>query len=276
MTLKPTFSRFVRPSVLAAASLFVLQPAAVFAHGEIGDDIKNMQAHLDEYESDLRATIAKYQGLVDTYSEKGAGAVKSDDLIAFWEDAKMHYPVELNYVQVYAKIWQAIYAIKEGIDAGKPKEEVQASMQTLRENLWQGMGVVKLAAQIQAGKIAAGEAPLPEAVEKAGDPVETLTVILDKLDRIMAKSAERDFEASKEMVHDTYLNLFEGVEGALIELDAKLVADLEKDFNVVLPKLIEDEAPLAEIKKATEASKGKIEKARDLLKKASKETKDAF
>lgn len=265
--------------MFVAASLFAMQPSTVHAHGDVGEDIKDLQANIGMYEADLRVTIQKYQDLVTTYSEKGADAVDTADLLKFWEDAKMHYPVELNYVPIYAKIWQGIYGIKEGIENKKPKEEVQATMVQLREVLWQGLGSVKLAAQIQANEkhtAVEGGAEKVEETHDASNPVATLTLIMEKLDRIMAKSAERDFEESKKMVHDTYLNLFEGVEGALIAKDAKLVADLEKDFNVVLPKLIEAESSLQEIKAATEAVKVKIAKARELLKKDAKEAKDAF
>ncbi|MBK1831067.1 hypothetical protein JIN77_10045 [Verrucomicrobiaceae bacterium R5-34] len=263
-------------SLAVAAAIIALQPSNANAHGALGEDVKNMQAHVGEYETDLRKTISKYETLVNTYTEKGGKAVDTGDLLKFWEDAKMHYPVELNFVQHYAKIWQGIYAIKEGIDAGKPGKEVQASMTSLRETLWQGLGAVKLAAHQQANNQAAAPKAAGDKHDAAADPVATLAIIKDKLDRIMAKSAERDFEEAKKMVHATYLNLFEGVEGGLIEQDAKLVADLEKDFNVTLPKLIEGEAALAEIKKTTEAMKAKIAKASELMAKAAKEKKDAF
>ena len=55
---------------------------------------------------------------------------------------------------------------------------------------------------------------------------------------MVAKYAERLSDEATSIVHDTYLHLFEGVEGTLIEQDANLVEVLEKDFNVTLPQAI--------------------------------------
>jgi len=77
-------------------------------------------------------------------------------------------------------------------------------------------------------------------------------------------------------VHDTYLNLFEGVEGELISLDAGLVEDLEKDFNVVLPQAIQKGQSLDEVREVVNTMKGKIDTAHDLLEKSAEERKDVF
>lgn len=238
----------------------------------MNDDVEDLQAHLDEYEADLRQVIGNYDGVIDTYEAKKE--VDSEELLKFWEDAKMHYAIELNYIPIYAKIWQGIYGIKEGIDAGKPVEEVRGEQDTLEETLWQALGAVKMAALFQANAKQAGGAPPVE--EQAVGPVETLAIVKDQVDRVMAKCAERDYEAAMEMVHDTYLNRFEGVEGALIEQDADLVVDLEKDFNVTLPKLIEAQASIDEVKQATAAMQAKLDKAVELLKQAEESKGDVF
>ena len=249
----------------------------VGAHGEIGEDIQNMREHLPEYEESVRVFLKSVDGLVDQYEDEGADAVDTEQFAGFWEDALIHYAVELNYVPLYAKIWQGIYGIKEGIEAGKPIEEIRATQTGLNQTLWQGLGVVKLAAKVQAEKKAAGETTESEDPESERlGPVETVAVIQDKVDRIMAKCAERDFAAAKEMVHDTYLNLFEGIEGELIEHDADLVVALEKDFNVTLPRQIEAEASLDEIKESTAAMKEKLGRAGELLAEAEKDKKEVF
>jgi len=273
----PDITPLQKLATLLTACGVLACPLFLHAHGEIGDDIKDLQAHLTEYEEDLMTVMANYKGLVDKY--EAGEATNTDDLLKFWEDAKIHYPIELNYIPVYAKIWQNIYGIKEGIDNKKPVEDVRASQIALEHMLWQGLGVVKLAAKVQAEKNAKAEAEgkTTEAMPKEDtSPVATLAVIQDKVDRVMAKCAERDYEAAMEMVHDTYLNLFEGVEGQLIELDAKLVEDLEKDFNVTLPQAIEAEVSIEEVKKVTGAMKEKLTKASDLLAESEKNKKDVF
>lgn len=266
----------VKIFALFAVSLLIASPQLVRAHGEIGDDIKDLQSHLGEYEENLAVVMSNYAGVVDKYV--AGESPDTEQLLKFWEDAEMHYAIELNYIPIYAKIWQNIFAIKEGIDSKAPAAQVQGSQQALEQILWQALGAVKMAAKVQAEKAkAAGDTATTEKKEDESlSPVETIAVIQDKLDRVMAKCAERDFEAATEMVHDTYLNLFEGVEGQLIEQDAKLVEDLEKDFNVTLLKVIEKEAPLAEIKGVTEDMKGKLNQASSLLAEAEKKKKDVF
>ena len=77
-------------------------------------------------------------------------------------------------------------------------------------------------------------------------------------------------------MHDTYLNLFEGVEGELIALDAHLVADLEKDFNVTLPKAIKDKKTVSQVRDIVVAMNQKLSKAKVLLETNAKTKKDVF
>ena len=78
------------------------------------------------------------------------------------------------------------------------------------------------------------------------------------------------------LVHDTYLQRFEGVEGDLIAQDAALVEDLEKDFNVTLPQAISKDLGVDAVRKAVEAMQVKLDRARELLVKAEKSRKDVF
>ena len=83
-------------------------------------------------------------------------------------------------------------------------------------------------------------------------------------------------EAATSIVHDTYLHRFEGVEGALIEQDAALVEDLEKDFNVTLPKALEGKSSVDDVRKVVESMQVKLDKAKSLLEEAEKKRKDVF
>ena len=70
------------------------------------------------------------------------------------------------------------------------------------------------------------------------------------------------------------MNIFEGVEGALIEQDADLVEDLEKDFNVTLPQGLDKSAK--KVEKIVAAMEKKLKRAEKLLEKAKTEEKDVF
>ena len=88
--------------------------------------------------------------------------------------------------------------------------------------------------------------------------------------------AEQLHEVATTLVHDTYLQRFEGVEGDLIAQDAALVEDLEKDFNVTLPQAISKDLGVDAVRKAVEAMQVKLDRARELLVKAEKSRKDVF
>ena len=132
---------------LVLASAFITQP--VLANGPIGEHVNHLKANLKDYSDDVEWMIAKVDALVTEYEKNGAKAVKSDDLIEYWESVKFHSAIETNYVPVYASIWQSIYGIKMAIDDKKPASEVRQHQQALDAALWQGLGAVKLAADFQ-------------------------------------------------------------------------------------------------------------------------------
>ena len=105
---------------LVLASAFITQP--VLANGPIGEHVNHLKANLKDYSDDVEWMIAKVDALVTEYEKNGAKAVKSDDLIEYWESVKFHSAIETNYVPVYASIWQSIYGIKMAIDDKKPFE----------------------------------------------------------------------------------------------------------------------------------------------------------
>jgi len=54
------------------------------------------------------------------------------------------------------------------------------------------------------------------------------------------------------------------------------VEDLEKDFNVALPKLIENGAPVSEVGDYVKAMKEKLNRAQKPLEEGEKNKKDVF
>ena len=108
---------------LVLASTFIAQP--VLANGPIGEHVNHLKENLKDYSEDVEWMISKVDTMVTDYETKGAKAVKSDDLIEYWESVKFHSAIETNYVPVYASIWQGIYGIKMAIDDKKPASEVR-------------------------------------------------------------------------------------------------------------------------------------------------------
>ena len=105
---------------------------------------------------------------------------------------------------------------------------VKAEQVKLEQALWQALGAVKMAAKFQKNGLLAKVKTTTDAPKNS---IEAIVVIDKNLNKVVAKYAEKLIDTSTALVHDTYLNLFEGVEGELIALDAHLVADLEKDFK---------------------------------------------
>ncbi|MBS3797737.1 MULTISPECIES: hypothetical protein [unclassified Pseudoalteromonas] len=256
---------------LLFASAFSFQPA--FANGPIGEHVNHLQENLKDYSEEVQWMIGKVDTMVSDYEAKGNKAVNSDDLVEYWESVKFHSAIETNYVPVYASIWQGLYGIKMAIDNKAPAAEARKQQEALNAALWQGLGAVKLAAQFQQkGLLQSVKATATETMTQSA----TMDEIKHKLDRVVAKYAERLGDEATQIVHDTYLHLFEGVEGTLIEQDANLVEELEKDFNVTLPKAIADNKSVDDVRAVVVAMQGKLDRAKKLIEKAEKARKDVF
>jgi len=259
-------------SVLVLAVTFSFGTSSAFANGVISEHVNNLQAHIGEYTEEVHWLEEKFGSVVDAY-EKDSKNVDTDALIEYWEEVDFHSAIETQYVPVYASIWQGIYGIKMGIENGKSVEDVRAEQTKLNQALWQALGAVKLASQYQKQGLVA-KVQTTE-VEPTTAP-EVIDDIKKRLDRVVAKSAEQLTEVATTLVHDTYLQRFEGVEGALIELDANLVEDLEKDFNVTLPQAITGGKGVEAVRGVVETMQTKLDRARSLLVEAEKSRKDVF
>jgi hypothetical protein len=253
------------------ASAFFAQP--VFANGPIGEHVNHLQANLTTYTEEVEWMQAKVDTMVSDYETKGANAVNSDDLIEYWESVKFHSAIETNYVPVYASIWQGLYGIKTAIDNKQAAEKVRTEQQAMNNALWQGLGAVKLAAKFQQkGLLASVKTTATKEMTQSA----TIDEIKHKLDRVVAKYAERLSDDATSIVHDTYLHLFEGVEGTLIEQDANLVEILEKDFNVTLPQAISSNKTVDQVRDIVVDMQAKLSRAQVLIEKAEQARKDVF
>lgn len=258
-------------AVLSATAALAIGPA--FAHGPVGGHVNELQAHVDTYAQEVDWLIGKVDGIVTTYENKGREAAKADAVVDHWEAVDFHAAIETTYVPVYAAIWQGLYGVKEAIDKDAPIAEVRQQQEQLEQALWQALGAVKLAAQFQQQGLLA-EVQTTDA--EPGTPVEIVDEIKQRLDRVVAKYAEKLPKEATTIVHDTYLNRFEGIEGMLIEKDAALVEDLEKDFNVTLPKAIQGDGGVDQVRSVVQSMHHKLNQAKSLLIEAEKNKRDVF
>ncbi|MCG8324122.1 MAG: hypothetical protein MI673_01280 [Thiotrichales bacterium] len=245
-------------AALGIIALLISGKAA--ADGEIGDHVNDLAGHMDVYIEEVAWLIGEIDGLVEAYAERGAAGVNPERVTDVWEEVDFHSAIEVNHVPTYASIWQGLFGVRMAMEGGQTSADVRTQQGLLEQSLWQALGAVKLAADLQRrGVIEAVE------ITEAITPLETMDEIKQRLDRVVAKYAERLPDEATDIVHETYLTRFEGLEGMLIERDADLVVDLEVDFNVTLPQALSRNAPLDEVRGVVQTMQGKLDRARSLL-----------
>jgi hypothetical protein len=264
-------SRQKLTSMIGAAILFSAQ--AAFANGPVGEHVNHLSDNLENYTQEVTWLNTKVEEMIDRYQQGGVEEANPELLVEYWEAVKFHSAVETNYVPVYASIWQGLFGVKGALEEQASEEEIRKQQRFLAESLWQGLGAVKLAAQYQDKGLTEHVATTEE---NPSNSLEALEAIDNRLNRVVAKYAEKLPKEAVSIVHDTYLNLFEGVEGELIALNANLVEDLEKDFNVVLPQAIQNGASVDEVRQVVNTMQGKLDTASALLEKSAEERKDVF
>lgn len=246
---------------------------SAFANGEVGEHVNHLSENISKYEEEVNWLSGKVSGIVNTYQKDGAKAAHASALMEHWEEVDFHAAIESNYVLIYASIWQGLYAVKDSIDNKTPFKNVKTEQVKLERALWQALGAVKMAAKYQKDGLLAKVKTTHGAPKNS---IEAIAVIDKNLHKVVAKYAEKLIDTSTTIVHDTYLNLFEGVEGELIALDANLVEDLEKDFNVTLPKAIKEQKSVSTVRDIVIAMTQKLSKAKALLEKNAKNKKAVF
>ena len=243
------------------------------ADGEIGEHVNDLQGHIDVYEEEVNWLIDRVNEMVTTYDAQGSEAAGTDALIEHWEAVDFHAAIELNYIQIYASIWQGLYGVKSSIDSQTPIANVVKEKEVLEKALWQALGAVKLAARYQQEGLIGSELVTESNILS---PTETIDEIKVSLDRSVAKFAERLPAEAVDIVLNAYLELFEGLEGDLIAQDANLVEDLEKDFNVNLPQALQSNSSLEQVRSVVDLMKGKLDQSRSILETIESNRRDVF
>lgn len=241
------------------------------ADGEVGKHVQELSAHLDTYSAEVVWLMEQVEGIVSAYAEGGLAAAKPEAVVEHWEAVAFHAAIETNYIPLYASIWQGLFGVRSAIEGEEPLAAVRDAQAALEQTLWQALGAVKMAARIQESEYAR-----PGAVAVSISPIATLDEIKERLERVVTKYAERLAGDAIDIVQDTYLTRFEGVEGELIEQDADLVEALEVDFNVTLPKAIEDAQPVDRVREVVAAMQAKLERAKTLLRDAEASRSSVF
>ena len=105
---------------------------------------------------------------------------------------------------------------------------------------------------------------------------ETIQRILADLDAAVAAYGDGELARAEELIHATYMNRFEGLEGDLIARDPDLVSSLEKDFNATLPLLMQEGASMARVNETLAAMRRQLETASGILEDVEQSRSEVF
>lgn len=259
------------PSLLASLALALLPASgALFAHGDV--DVDDFQLHLDDYEAEVLELSADVDALVADALAGAATGAALEALIDHWEEVGVHAAIESKSPPLYPGIWQALIAFREAVAGDAGESALAERADAVRAALWQGLGGVKLAASQVADGAAATADPGSEPAAAAA----TIAAIGEALDAAAAAYAEGDLDRAESLIHDAYMNRFEGLEGALIAEDAALVSDLEEAFNARLPLLMQRGADLETVRAEVRAIRESLARAGVLLREAAGERSEVF
>lgn len=263
----PTLSALV-----LAAGLACLPIQGVLAHGELDEDmLAEFHEHLDDFRADVDMLVAEVGPIVDGYAAGEDVQPAVDALIHEWEEVGIHGAIETQATVIYPNVWQGLIGLQQAVAAGKPAEDVAATGDALKAALWQGFGAVRLAAS----QVTSGTAPQTADTEPASAP-ETVEHIIADLDAAVAAYQDGDLQRAEQLIHQTYMSRFEGLEGDLIEQDPDLVSSLEKDFNANLPLLMQQGAAMEKVQAQLAAMTEQLETASRLLEQAEQSRSEVF
>lgn len=237
---------------------------------DAGDGQAEVAENLAVYEEEVRALSAK----VDVIVASGAGGADVEEdlagLIELWDEAGAHEAFETKVKRMYPPIWQGIQALRNAIGAGKGDGAVREAGLDLKVRLWEALGALRFTESLPEGVLSDASARGADSREQP------IAAILEAIDAAVETYESGDSAGAREMIFDAYMNIFEGLEGDLIERDADLVRELELDFNAVLPNHFDTGAPVGDVRKALESMRGRLKKARVLLEKARSERPAVF
>lgn len=207
------------------------------------------------YEQDVEKLENSLDQIVERYTD---GKNVSSDVETFykvdWESSEYYEAIETAHPEKYSAIWQAIYGLETAIKEDKSPEAVENGTEAVKGALRAGLEALE-----------SGGGDTDEHVSGSAEEESTVDRIRADLDQAVKKYAEGENEEAKDLIMETYLSNFEGLEGDLIEKEPELATDLEKDFNAELLVLIDEEAPVEEVEAEVGEMKGKLDRVERLL-----------
>ena len=267
-------SRFSALVALAGmVASFVLVPAApALGHGEVDEDmLAEFQRHLDDYREDVEHLIEELDPILEAHAAGRDTEAAVAELIEHWEEVAIHAAIETRATVTYPTVWQAVIGLQQATAGGADDAAVEAAAERVKAALWQGYGAVRLAAS-QVGQ--ASTAPRADQAPASGP--ETIERILADLEAAVAAYDDGEVTRAEELIHATYMNRFEGLEGDLIARDPDLVSRLEKDFNATLPLLMQQGAPAERVDEQLAAMRAQLETASRILEDVEQSRSEVF
>ena len=254
-----------RCALIGAALLFA---QTVSAHGDDAPSVAEVGEHIGDYENEIADMNDTVAAIVADYDKGDSVGERVDELVDTWENVEFHEAVETHAMVLYPPIWTALGGLREAVDEPDATAEVQSWQARFDHALHEGVGALKLVAAQGAA------APTPKPAEPAD--ASTIDIIKRNLDTVVERYRSGDVEAANALLHQTYMERFEGIEGTLIESDADLVTDLEKDFNATLPLLMEKSASPNKLASAVESMQAKLDRAQTILDEAADNKPSVF
>ncbi len=255
-------------SVALLFLLAIVTPA--FAQESNGDSVAQADAlDVDHYEQEVAGMLDTTDTIVADYAQGDDVTHRVDELVDTWENVDFHEALETNAILLYPPIWIALGGLREAVDVPGAVPDARQWQSRLNAALYEALGALKLVAS----RPEASAAPTSTAGD---DDRPTITIIQDNLNQVGTRYRNGDADGARTLIHQTYMQRFEGVEGDLIEQDADLVTDLEMDFNATLPLLIDKSAPADKVDAQIETMNGKLDRAQTLMDKVDEDRGSVF
>lgn len=266
---------------LAAAfalwALCILPVPQAAAHGEADEEmLAEFHEHLDDYRAEIDALRAELAPILDGYAADQAVKPRVEALIEHWEEVAVHAAIERKATVTYPGVWQALIALQQAVDGGRPPADVRAAGERVEAALWQGFGALKLAASQVGSGMGASAVATADAADAAESGPETIARIIADLEQAVAAYEANELSRAEGLIHETYMTRFEGLEGDLIERDPDLVTALERDFNATLPLLMQQGASMQEVEATLQSMKEQLETAGTILESVERSRSEVF
>ncbi|MEM9157512.1 MAG: hypothetical protein AAGB46_00580 [Verrucomicrobiota bacterium] len=243
-------------------------PVAVQGNGEIDFElVAAFRENLDRFDAELVKMGVATDKIVNVYRKGESIEQASKDWIDLWEEIGFHGVVETKAPYLYPPVWVGFYSMKEVADKKGPVQDMRKAAEQTKAALWQGLGGLRVLAQTTKAEddvipaLGAHDHHHSD-IDPNEKPVEA---ILEALEHAVEEYAEGHADDAGKLVFNAYMDIFEHLEGDLIESDADLVTALELDFNAGLPLIFKKDGAIEEAKAKVQEMTEKLLKAKTLL-----------